>query len=211
MKSALVLAGFFAAAVAVNGCSSDDGAAPAATPDGGTDTAVATDAPAGDSATTDTAVVDAPATDTLATDAPAEAGSCVALASPTCNAVAMPAGAPSVTEEIGTVPTVTGGGTIPDGSYVLTKRIKEVGPAKTLKEVNVYAGSCVQTLNQDPGGDNRANGTFSSTGSDGTITVTCPPVGLVLPITYRVDTTGAKAKLFTRSESPKIYNEWIQQ
>ena len=216
MKNSIGLVGALVVVAIINGCSSGDGAGSGPASDAATDTNVSTDTatsdtPTGDSVAIDTTASDTKASDTAATDSPTDGGSCTALAAPTCNAVTMPAGAPSVTEVVGTVPTVTGGGVIPDGSYVLTKRIIESGPPKTLKEVNVYAGACIQTFNQDPDGDNRANGTFSWSGSDGTIKVTCPVTTITAAVTFRVDTTGPKAKLFTRSETPKIYNEWLQQ
>ena len=132
------------------------------------------------------------------------------LAKPTCNALVMPASAPSVTEEIGTVPTVTGGGVIPSGTYLLIKRIIESGTPKTAKNVNVYDGTCAVGLRVDANGEVRSAGSFTASGNDLTVSITCP-VTLVGSVTYKVDTTGAKAKLIVGEVGPATYSEYQQQ
>ena len=124
----------------------------------------------------------------------------------------MPASASLVTSTIGTPPTFAAGGTIPDGTYVLTKEIKESGTAKTFKEVTVIAGSCWLSYAIDAAGpEKRADTTVDASG---TVTATCPTALTYHPTYGRADGGGGKVKLITLSDASlgaQSYREWIQQ
>ncbi|MEO7095885.1 MAG: hypothetical protein ABI175_21675 [Polyangiales bacterium] len=204
------LAGLLAIAMTAACSASDD--PPATAGDSATlDTAI-DDAPKSDSASTDSLATDSLTTDSAKTDAPTEAGAC-GIAAPGCNTITMPASATLVTGTVGTLPTFTAGGTIPDGSYVLVKEVLESGTPRPSKQVAVVTGNCLEGLSiDDTGKEVRATGTGSF--ETGEFSFICPITFTQHSSYGRKDATGGKLTLITVSDpalGPRTYREWIQQ
>ena len=139
------------------------------------------------------------------------AGQCELAASPTCNTMKMPAAATFVTGVVGTVPTVSGGGVIPSGTYVLIKQIIASGTPATRK-LAVYGGGdgCFTALEIAPDlTESRYSGTVSYSTSTSTTTFTCPLNLSVSPSFQVLAPVGGKVKYATLNLGD--YREWLEQ
>jgi hypothetical protein len=94
-----------------------------------------------------------------------------------CNTLVNAAPVVSKTTNAGPTPAATGG-TIADGTYFLTRMDKWNGitGANTHKETWVFSSGTIQVVtdNESDGGTKHASGTYATSGSTLTFTVTCP-------------------------------------
>jgi hypothetical protein len=153
-------------------CSTSGGGAPA--PDGGREPPPADDSGAGDTS--------APSEDA---SAPSEGGADVGVdahgdAPPECNKLAN-LGSPVPGNLVANAAPAPTGGTLVDGTYVLTKYQVYTGPGgqsgpsgQSLASTLALAGSTYEAVSSTGGSDTRVNGTFTTSGTSYTATVTCP-------------------------------------